>query len=333
MKRQHHSRSTAGTQRRAGVRPTVKELLHPRNRNNAPYDFPALIERYPELGPFVFTNRFGSISIDFASADAVRMLNTVLLRHHYGIRHWAFPADHLCPPIPGRADYLHYLADLLAESNGGTIPRGSTVSVADIGTGATCIYPLLGQAEYGWRFIGSETELASVVSCRSILAANAIPDEQITIRHQPDPKQFFTGIINAGERIDLTMCNPPFHSSFTQATAGTKRKWKNLGTGPSADLNFGGKHHELVYPGGEVAFTTSMATESARFGRQVLWFTTLLSRQTTVPLLVQQLERAGVQEVRTIPMAQGQKKSRFIAWSFLSADARAAWSSERWNSV
>ncbi|MBP9211998.1 MAG: 23S rRNA (adenine(1618)-N(6))-methyltransferase RlmF [Bacteroidetes bacterium] len=318
------------TIRRTDTFPGVKESLHPRNRNNGRYDFPALIAQYPALGPFVFINRFGNASIDFTSAEAVRTLNAVLLEHHYGIRSWQFPAQHLCPPIPGRADYLHYLADLLATEHAGVIPSKGEVTVLDIGTGATCIYPLIGRAEYGWRFVASETDAASIASCRAILAANAIPEHQIDVRSQPHPDRFFSGIIRPSERFDMTMCNPPFHSAMAQAVAGTVRKWKNLGTNSDNGLNFGGKHHELVYPGGEIGFISGMAAESVQFNDQVLWFTTLVSRHTSLPIIRTAIESAGVQQVRIVPMAQGQKKSRFIAWTFHTKDSIHRWRRERW---
>jgi 23S rRNA (adenine1618-N6)-methyltransferase len=56
-----------------------------------------------------------------------------------------YPANYLCPPIPAVADYLHYLADLLADGSGG-VPRGIKVRALDVGVGANCIYPLLGHA-------------------------------------------------------------------------------------------------------------------------------------------------------------------------------------------
>jgi len=313
--------------------PSIKESLHPRNKNNGRYDFPALIAQYPPLGRYVFTNRYGNTSIDFSSAEAVRMLNAVLLEHHYGVRSWQFPEQHLCPPIPGRADYLHYLADLLALHNNSEIPAGNDISVLDIGTGATCIYPLIGRAEYGWRFVGSDTEKASVDSCRTILVANAIPAQQIELRTQVDRNRFFSGIVGANERFEATMCNPPFHSSFSQASAGTVRKWKNLGEAKQSGLNFGGRHHELVYPGGEIGFVRGMVQDSMNFKEQVLWFTTLLSRQTSIPIIRTEIEQSGAREVRIIEMAQGQKKSRIIAWTFHTPDSITRWRIDRWKTA
>lgn len=104
------------------VAPREKASLHPRNRHQGRYDFPQLIKSTPELGAFVIINPYGKESIDFANPAAVRVFNRALLKAFYGIAHWDIPADFLCPPVPGRADYVHFLADLLAERNEGLIP-------------------------------------------------------------------------------------------------------------------------------------------------------------------------------------------------------------------
>ena len=138
--------------------PIEKDALHPRNRHRARYDFPQLVHSYAELAAFVQRNKFGDESIDFANPAAVKALNRALLLHFYGITNWDIPAGYLCPPIPGRADYLHYLADLLADGNGGVVPRGPAVRVLDVGMGANCIYPIIGHQEYGWQFVGTEID-------------------------------------------------------------------------------------------------------------------------------------------------------------------------------
>src|SRR3970040_618445 len=100
-------------------------LLHPRNRHQGRYDFARLTRPCPELSAFLVTTPAGEASIDFSAPDAIRALNRALLQADYGIAHWGVPDGYLVPPIPGRADYLHGLADLLAETAGGVIPRGS----------------------------------------------------------------------------------------------------------------------------------------------------------------------------------------------------------------
>ena len=115
-----------------------------------------MIKSCSELGEFVKPNIHGDDSIDFANPDAVKWLNKAILKHYYGINYWDIPENYLCPPIPGRADYIHHISDLLRTSNYGKIPTGQKVKCVDIGVGANCVYPIIGIKEYDWSFIGSD---------------------------------------------------------------------------------------------------------------------------------------------------------------------------------
>lgn len=312
-----------------------KPGLHPRNRHRGRYDFARLIAASPALAAFVAPNAHGDASIDFADPRAVKALNRAILLCDYGIADWDIPAGYLCPPIPGRADYLHHLADLLAEANGGRIPRGDALCVLDVGTGANCIYPLLGRHEYGWSFIGSDIDAPALDSARRILAANPALGGGIELRRQADPAAIFSGVLRAGETLDLTMCNPPFHASLAAAREGSRRKWRNLGKaagdGATAPrLNFGGQAAELCCPGGEAAFVQRMIEDSGRFAERCFWFSTLVSKAASLPQVRAALGRAGARASRTIDMAQGQKQSRIVAWSFLDRAQRERWRARRW---
>ena len=307
-----------------GAAKPAKPGLHPRNRHGAGYDFPRLVAASPELGPFVRRAPHGGPSIDFADPAAVKALNRALLLEAYGIRGWDLPAGALCPPIPGRADYLHHLADLLAE--GGPVPRGAQVRALDLGTGASLIYPLLGHREYGWSFVGTDIDGASLASAARILAANPGLAAAIALRRQPDPKALFQGVVVPDERFDLSLCNPPFHGSLREAREVARAKWRKLGLGASGPArNFGGQGAELWCEGGEAGFIRRMIAESAAMPAQVRWFTTLVSSSANLLGLQRALRQAGALEVRIVPMAQGQKQSRFLAWTFLEAAARKAW--------
>lgn len=312
----------------------VAVKLHPRNRHQGRYDFAVLTEGYPELSAFLITTPVGETSLDFGNPQAVLALNRALLKVQYGVSHWHIPGGYLCPPIPGRADYLHGLADLLAEDNGGVVPRGPTVRVLDIGVGANCIYPLLGHGEYGWRFVGSEVDLAAIASAKAIVAANPGLDDAIELRHQPGRGQIFAGLLQDAETFDLMMCNPPFHSSADEAARGSRRKWQQLGrSAPGSDapsLNFGGQATELWCTGGEASFIRRMVRESTAIAQQVLWFSTLVAKSEHLADVHRQLHKAGAQEVREVAMAQGNKQSRFVAWSFHDAARRTAWAAARW---
>jgi len=310
----------------AGIapKPEGKPGLHPRNRHRDGYDFAALVQASPDLAPFVGANRFGGISIDFADPSAVKALNRALLRLHYGVADWVIPPGYLCPPIPGRADYLHHAADLLAQDRDGVIPRGPAVRVLDIGVGANAVYPLIGVAEYGWCFTGTETDSKALDAARRILEANPALGPGVMLRRQSRGDRLFQGVVKPGETFALSLCNPPFHASAEEAKEGSRRKWRNLkGTSePAPVLNFGGQGGELWCPGGEAVFLGRMIAESPAFAAQMGRFTRLVSESEHLPALRRALRRVGAREIRVIPMAQGQKQSRILAWTFQTLDER-----------
>ncbi|MFA6127892.1 MAG: 23S rRNA (adenine(1618)-N(6))-methyltransferase RlmF [Bacteroidales bacterium] len=295
-----------------------KSGLHPRNPHRFRYDFKKLIESLPELAAFVANNKYGNESIDFANPDAVLALNRALLKHFYGITDWSIPANYLCPPIPGRADYIHHIADLLAIGNGGEIPCGPGVRVLDIGVGANCVYPIIGTKEYGWNFVGTDIDPIAIESARKIVDMNPVLKDKIELRLQPVAADIFHGIVQPEEQFDLSICNPPFHSSKEEAAAATSRKIYNLNPGKAANTvqNFGGQNVELIYQGGEEAFVRRMIQQSSRIPTQCKWFSTLIAKSDHLPAVYKSLAIAKAMEVKTIDMAQGQKVSRVVAWRF-----------------
>lgn len=305
-----------------------KNNLHPRNLHRGRYDFAQLIAASPELADFVAVNAHGNEAVDFADPAAVKALNRALLKQYYGISDWDIPPQYLCPPIPGRADHLHYLADLLAESNGGAVPRGAAVRVFDVGVGANCIYPLLGNRSYGWSFVGSDIDAAALDNAQKMLRANDLGDA-VELRLQTSRTAIFANVSHADEYFHLTLCNPPFHASLGEAKAGTQRKWSNLGKAADSALNFGGQGRELWCKGGEAAFVRRMIEESVSGGGNVLWFSTLVSKAENLPAIEAQLRQAGVAQSRVLEMSQGQKKSRIVAWTFMNPQQQRAWQAAR----
>ncbi len=309
-----------------------KTGLHPRNLHQGRYDLELLANMDPELRPWIFRNEYGNLTLNFSSPVAVKVLNRALLKQYYQVDYWDIPEGHLCPPIPGRADYLHYVADLLAGSNGGKIPRGKKVRVLDVGTGANLIYPILGHSIYGWSFVGSEQDPVSIEAAREILNRNPSLQPDIQIRRQVDPLKIFDGVIQQEEFIDLTVCNPPFHHSEEEARQGSLRKIKNL-TGKKADqvvLNFGGKAGELWCEGGEAEFIRKMIQESLKFRNSCFWFTSLVAKEENLKSVYQLLKKTGAAQFQTISMYQGSKKSRIVAWTFLDPKQMNNWRKFRW---
>jgi 23S rRNA (adenine1618-N6)-methyltransferase len=297
---------------------TTKKL-HPRNQHSEGYDFVRLVAHTPELEAFMINSPAGHPTVDFQDPGAVRMLNRALLRTYYDIEFWDIPAGYLCPPIPGRVDYIHYLADLLADGNSEEIPRGRHIKALDIGTGASLVYPITGQSAYGWHFTGVDCDAGAIKSARQICEFNKLA---ITLRRQSEPENIFRGVIQPDDAFHVTICNPPFHGSVEQANKGTQRKWASLGKGRSTKLNFGGQNAELCYPGGEIKFIARMVEESKEFAKQCLWFTSLVSKKDNLQPLHRILGKARVAEYKVVEMAQGQKTSRFIAWTYIKQNQR-----------
>ncbi|PTN07586.1 23S rRNA (adenine(1618)-N(6))-methyltransferase RlmF [Mangrovibacterium marinum] len=313
------------------IRPTVKTQLHPRNKNRGRYNFSNLSAVCPELKAFVRLNPHGDESIDFANAQAVKTLNQAILKADYGLNFWDIPANYLCPPIPGRADYIHYLADLLTEANNGLAPTGNKINCLDIGVGANCIYPVIGCMEYGWNFVGADIDATALRSAEKIVQLNEALSHKIVIRHQANSKNIFKQIILPGEQFDLSLCNPPFHASAAQAAAGTLRKTRNLRQKRNVvpSLNFGGQSNELWCDGGEEAFLKRMIWQSKDYAHSCFWFTSLVSKSERLPTIYRILKKVDASQVKTSTMRQGNKVSRFVAWTFLSDHEQKQWTN-RW---
>lgn len=279
--------------------------LHVKNRFNKGYDFEELIQKNPLLKAFVSKNKYQNLSIDFSNPKAVKELNKALLFSFDKISIWDFPDENLCPPIPGRLDYIHHLADLLkSEEN---------IKILDISTGATCIYPLLGVAEYNWIFVATDIDLDALDSAQDIIDDNDL-DANIKLRQQFNEQQILKGILEEDDSFSATMCNPPFYKSAEEAQGANRRKTRNLGN--NAVRNFSGNNNELWYVGGEKAFLHNYLYESSLFSKKSKWFTSLVSKKENVESLEKSSKKLGVSEFKVIPMQQGNKVTRIVCWRF-----------------
>ncbi|MEP6445151.1 MAG: RlmF-related methyltransferase, partial [Hyphomicrobiales bacterium] len=193
----------------------------------------------------------------------------------------------------------------------------------------------IGHQEYGWQFVGSDVNPVAVATCDTIIKSNACLKGAISTRLQSQPKNLFGGIWEEKERFDLTLCNPPFHTSESAMLDESQRKWRGV-KGKTNEkkptLNFGGTAPELWCDGGEAGFITRMVKESVQYGDRCVWFTSLVARQGNLETIYRTLKQAGARQVKTIEMAQGQKISRFVAWSFLENDQIDYWKDNYWQS-
>ena len=303
--------------------------LHPRNLHSDGYDFTALKESSAGLVSYVKANEHGGETIDFADPLAVKALNRALLQYHYGIDGWDIPEGYLGPPIPGRVDYIHYVAELLGvgDPDDGVF---ESVRMLDVGTGANGVYALLASKLYGWRCTASDIEVASLENVAKVLGSNPDLAERVELRLQDDNSHVFEGVIKEGEVYDVSVCNPPFHASLEEAMKGSRKKVANLNKNrgkraggssevlPSSDtvLNFGGQNSELWCKGGEIRFLRKMLKESKKFAQQCQWFTSLVSKSENVKPVLKILTKLEAVEVKEIEMKQGNKVTRIVAWRF-----------------
>ena len=324
--------------------------MHPKNLHKNGYPMDALCQTYPALKPYLVRAKSGNTSIDFTNSQAVKVLNAALLRHYYRLEYWDIPEGYLCPPVPGRADYIHGIADLLKTTSSiGKNGRGQGIRGLDIGVGANAIYPIIGVTSYDWSFVGSDVDDVAVKSAKTIAAKNSMLVNKFQVRKQTNSAHIFNGVIKENERFTFTMCNPPFHKSAQEALSGTRRKTSNLirnkqkrsggrcsntpvqrfGQHPSAlepekasqlgqkaNLNFAGQANELWCEGGELAFIQRMVKESVTVKENVAWFTCLVSKSAHLKPIKTSISYYGATQCKVVDMGQGSKLSRFIAWSF-----------------
>jgi 23S rRNA (adenine1618-N6)-methyltransferase len=307
-----------------------KATLHPKNKHKGSYDFKELSKVHPLLKKFVRPTKYGIESIEFSNHEAVKALNTALLKYYYKIEFWDIPKNYLCPPIPGRADYIHHVAQLLGSKNSYKIPMNGKVTCLDIGTGANCIYPIIGHQEYGWKFIGTDIDEIALNSAQEIVNLNNNLTGKVELRLQQKSKHIFKGIIQSKDQIDLVICNPPFHSSEKEANISALRKVRNLKTSKKVQLNFGGTNKELWCEGGEKQFIKTMINESKIFGKSCYWFSTLVSKKENLKGIYRKLKNEGAYQIKTINMGQGNKLSRIVAWTFLNNDEQEEWMHNKW---
>lgn len=294
--------------------------MHKNSLHHKKYDFDLLTANHEALKPHVYVNEYQTQTIDFANPEAVKALNTALLLTHYHIKFWQFPDENLCPPIPSRADYMHHLSDLLRRSG-----QENPISVLDVGVGASCIYPLLGNALFNWEFVGADIDEKSLQVAQTIIDKNNL-GTVIELRHQKDYQQILKGIIKPSDKFTASVCNPPFFKSQADALDATKTKLKGLGNRADKVVrNFSGTPKELCYAGGEKAFVHNYLYESSQFKQQCFWYTSLVSNIGHVQSMEASLKKLGATEFQVLEMIQGNKVSRIVAWSFLTKAEQNEW--------
>ncbi|KAF8410436.1 hypothetical protein HHK36_002965 [Tetracentron sinense] len=330
--------------------------IHPRNRySENPPDFRLLASLYPSFEPFVFYSRDGRPRIDWTDFNATRELTRVLLHHDHGLKWW-IPDGQLCPTVPNRSNYIHWIEDLLSsEIIGKTNNEGDKVRGFDIGTGANCIYPLLGASLLGWSFVGSDVtnvalewaeinvnnnpHISKLIEIRKACdTGETVLREEISNR-ESDFRETKPGL---GEIRDEEADSLPSNSvdvlsnvkkgyggqsiligvvkdgekfDFCMCNPPFFESMEEAGLNPKTSC--GGTFEEMVCPGGEEAFITRIIEDSVVLKQSFRWYTSMVGRKLNLKVLVAKLREVGVTIVKTTEFVQGQTCRWGLAWSFV----------------
>lgn len=337
----------AGKKRKRG---RERATIHPRNKySENPPDFGLLASIYPTFQPFVFYSRDGRPRIDWKDYNATRELTRVLLLHDHGINWW-IPDGQLCPTVPNRSNYVHWIEDLLSseiivdnQADGGVV-RGF-----DIGTGANCIYPLLGSSLLGWRFVGSDVSdvalewaeknvknnphISGLIEIRKVenneedgLQIEDIRDSECNIHNLDDactgtsvscPAELHSGVKMSyqGPPVLVGVVKDEEKFDFCMCNPPFFETMEEAGLNPKTAC--GGTSKEMVCPGGEQAFITRIIEDSVKLKQSFRWYTSMVGRKSNLKILISKLRAVGVTIVKTTEFVQGQTCRWGLAWSFV----------------
>ncbi|KAK4284838.1 hypothetical protein QN277_001618 [Acacia crassicarpa] len=333
-----------------------RSTIHPRNKySENPPDFSQLASLYPSFQPYVFYSPDGRPNIDWTDFNATRELTRVLLLHDHSLNWW-IPDGQLCPTVPNRSNYIHWVEDLLSSDIiPHTISTRDKVRGFDIGTGANCIYPLLGASLLGWSFVGSDVTDVAIEWARKNVHSNPHISDLIEIRKVESNEnavsvegfQYGESVCdeskidlggNFGAEVPPEPSLPPdLRSNFNKNYYGPPillgvvrddEKFDFCMCNPpffesleEAGLNpktaCGGSREEMVCPGGERAFITRIIEDSAALGHSFRWYTSMVGRKSNLKFLISKLWANAVTIVKTTEFVQGKTCRWGIAWSFL----------------
>ncbi|KAF0696669.1 Aste57867_12587 [Aphanomyces stellatus] len=279
--------------------PVLNDGIHPRNMYRTPPDFAALANQYTSLRPHVHISSKGAAVMQWSDPQAVKELTKALLHRDFGLT-WDMPLNRLCPPLTNRLNYIHWIEDLILLSQPSYVSTiDSPIRGLDVGTGASCIYPLLGHALNQWHFVATDIDPASIECAATTIHANNLATA-INLQLVDNSSSIFPPL---SRPLLFTMCNPPFFDSIDEAD-----------TNPRTSCT--GSALEMTTPGGEVAFIGRMIQESVALTTQVRWYTSLIGRKASLRPLLASLRAHGISNTRTTEFLQGRTTRWGIAWSF-----------------
>ncbi|KAI5457102.1 hypothetical protein BGZ63DRAFT_83174 [Mariannaea sp. PMI_226] len=268
-----------------------------------PPDFKELAKRDPD-----FAKLWNQRKPDFFNDPAcVMQLTKTLLRLDFDLK-IELPDDRLCPPVTNRHNYLLWLKSLLDSTS--HEPTRQKVVGLDIGTGASCIYPLLGCAQRPWSFIATDIDEKSLTYAEKNVTLNNLQDRIKVVPRKPTDSLIPLEDLNI-DSIDFTMNNPPFYKSEEEMTQSAAQKNR-----PPSSACTGAKV-EMVTDGGEVGFIGRILQESLILRERVQWYTAMFGFLASVVEFVDKLRAHGIDNYAVTEFIQGSQTRRWaVGWSF-----------------
>ncbi|XP_029374109.1 RNA N(6)-adenosine-methyltransferase mettl16 [Echeneis naucrates] len=283
----------------------LNKSMHPRNRyKDRPPDFAYLASKYPDFQQYVHTSLTGRPVVNFKEPEAVRALTCTLLKEDFGLT-IEIPLERLIPTVPLRLNYIHWVEDLINGQK--QLRRG-----IDIGTGASCIYPLLGATMNGWYFLATEVDDICFDYAKKNVEQNNLSD-LIKVVKVPKKTLLMDALKAETEIIyDFCMCNPPFFANQLEAKGVNSR---NSRRPPPSSVNTGGVT-EIMAEGGELEFVKRIIHDSLQLKKRLRWYSCMLGKKCSLAPLKEELRKQGVPKVTHTEFCQGRTMRWALAWSF-----------------
>ncbi|XP_056329744.1 RNA N6-adenosine-methyltransferase mettl16 [Danio aesculapii] len=282
----------------------LNKSMHPRNRyKDKPPDFVYLASKYPEFQKHVQTTLTGRVTLNFKDPEAVRALTCTLLKEDFGLT-IEIPLERLIPTVPLRLNYIHWVEDLI----GG---QGNPQRGIDIGTGASCIYPLLGATMNGWFFLATEVDDICFNYAKKNVEQNHLA-ELIKVVKVPQKTLLMDALKEESIVYDFCMCNPPFFANQLEAKGVNSR---NSRRPPPSSINTGGVT-EIMAEGGELEFVKRIIHDSLQLKKRLRWYSCMLGKKCSLAPLKDELRKQGVAKVTHTEFCQGRTMRWALAWSF-----------------
>ncbi|XP_050440218.1 U6 small nuclear RNA (adenine-(43)-N(6))-methyltransferase [Adelges cooleyi] len=271
------------------------QLMHPRNLYRTPPNFKELADNYPEFRKYATTSLDGKIVFDFKNQDGLRVLTRILLKKDFDLD-VDLPVGKLIPTVPLRLNYILWIEDLLNLNNS----NSSNTKGIDIGTGASCIYPLLAAKKFGWSMVGTDINKESVESASKNILKNNLLD-RINVLEVSEWDSLLP--VKKNEHYDFCMCNPPFHCQQV------------LNTSDEDDCDKANSC-EMYTAGGEVDFVKKIISESERLLNSISIYTTMIGYKSSLKPLKKELQNIGAKSICEAGFFQGRTARWGIAWTF-----------------